>query len=117
VKNYCPKCRETTGLHEKGVCLWCDGELVDADQAHALTANHLRVLRLLRQRGYTIKAIAEANHRAWGYASANTCQHAISVAWKHMGLRKGNHASLSKDTATVVVLANEDRSQPERTGK
>jgi hypothetical protein len=121
VKNYCPKCRETTGLHEKGVCLWCDGDLVDADQAHVLDADKLRVLYQLRADGYaTLTELAKLNYEAWGFKTANSCAVSVSAGWRRLGLkpfrrdhRSNNQFDSCNDAAGVAVL----RSEPAKTGK
>lgn len=99
MRNYCPQCRQETSLHENGICPWCDTPLRIKTRDGALSERHLRVLYELKQRGYTVKAIAQSNYRAWGYSSANTCQNAISLGWRRLELssQQGRPAKAKAD--------------------
>ena len=117
VRNYCRVCREETSLHEKGICPWCDTPLTEkVGRSGALTDYHLHVLRELKDRGFTMKQIAEANYEGWGYSSVNTCCNAISLGWKRLGVNVCSRRRLDKDLSTVPDQLVTSRSQPEKTG-
>lgn len=119
MKNYCRTCREETSLHEKGICPWCDTPLTERANVGALSDKHLHILRDLKERGFTMKQIAEGNYEAWGYSSVNTCCNAISLGWKRLGINvysqvsrvRGNQGFSGESDQLVT-----SRSQPEKTG-
>ena len=117
MKNYCRTCREETSLHEKGICPWCDTPLTEkSGKRGGFTDEQLRVLRALHDRGYGVTQIAEANYKAWGYASAASCQQVIYVGWRRLGINGWRKTRPVFEIGTVVVAGGSIGSQPEKTG-
>lgn len=120
MKNYCRNCREETSLHESGICPWCDTPLTaKTGTTAALSDDQLRILRQLKERGYTVKDIAESNWQAWGYANVYSCRRSISSGWKRLDLLTCSRAHHAKTDLNVRDRADQlvtSRSQPEKTG-
>ena len=119
MKNYCRSCREETSLHEKGICPWCDTPLTERANVGALSDKHLHILRDLRERGFTMKQIAEGNYEAWGYSSVNTCCNAISLGWKRLGINASLQDRPIRQNEGLLRERDQlvrSRSQPGKTG-
>jgi hypothetical protein len=90
VKNYCPKCRETTGLHEKGLCPWCDTPLRKksgrAPGGGKLSEQSVRALHVAHQNGRSIRELGQMIYVKAGYSSAHSAANAICDAFKRLDL-------------------------------
>ena len=93
MKDYCPACRERTGLTERGVCAWCDTPLTakrgggrPPGAGCRFTDEQLRALHVAHLRGQSINELAKQVFEQVGYASYGSCATSISAAWKRLGL-------------------------------
>lgn len=95
--DWCPKCKERTGLPERGICPWCDTPLVFKAKrggwkrpdlrCSKLTDTQLRALYIAyNEHGMSVNALAKRVHAKVGYKSHHSCAVAISEGWKRLGL-------------------------------
>lgn len=93
VRNWCPKCREETGLYEKGVCQWCDTPLRHKagrkpGSGSKLSETQLRALHVAHvEHDRSINELAKSIYGKVGYKSHHGCAVAISNGWKRLGLQ------------------------------
>jgi len=91
VKNWCAKCRETTGLTARGQCEWCDTPLTHKTgrkpgQGSLLSDNQLRALHVAHTEGRSINEMAGKIFDKVGYSSPGSCASAVSHGWKRLHL-------------------------------
>lgn len=112
--DWCPTCRERTGLPEGGVCLWCSATLVHRGRGGKPKGKHRRIsdtqLRALhvayqRDRGLSINALAKAVHGRLGYKSHDSCARAIAEGWARLGLEVRDRVEQVRATCTIHGLA------------
>jgi hypothetical protein len=102
-RNWCPTCRETTGLTERGVCQWCDTPLRHKagrkpGSGSKITKEQLRVLHVAHvQHDRSINELAKSIYAKAGYKSHHGCAVAISNGWKRLGLQ-------ARDRIEMTVL-------------
>lgn len=104
MKDYCPTCRERTGLTERGVCEWCDTPLTakrgggrPPGAGCRFTDEQLRALHVAHLRGQSINELAKQVFEQVGYSSQSSCASCISSAWKRLGLE-------ARDRIEMTVL-------------
>lgn len=90
-RNWCPTCREETGLTDRGICQWCDTPLRHKTgrrpgSGSKLTDEQLRALHVAHVAGRSINELAKHVYAKAGYASHGSCATAISKQWKRLGL-------------------------------
>lgn len=90
VRNWCPKCREETGLYEKGICPWCDTPLRhkggQKPGGGKLRDQSVQALHLAHMDGRSIRELGEMIYVKAGYSSAHSAANSISAAFKRLGL-------------------------------
>jgi hypothetical protein len=93
MRDYCRKCRETTGLWERGVCHWCDTPLTfktgrKPGSGSKITEQQLRALHVAHiKHDRSINELAKSIYAKAGYKSHHGCAVAISNGWKRLGLQ------------------------------
>lgn len=93
IRNWCPKCREETGLYEKGFCQWCDTPLRHKagrkpGSGSKLSETQLRALHVAHvEHDRSINELAKSIYAKVGYKSHHGCAVAISNGWKRLGLQ------------------------------
>ena len=104
MNDYCPTCRERTGLTARGVCEWCDTPLtVKRGGGRApgagckLTDTQLGALHSAHMQGQSINELAKRIYAQVGYSSRSSCASSISNAWKRLGLE-------ARDRIEMTVL-------------
>lgn len=85
---YCEKCQETSAISADRRCLWCD-HLVDQGSRGKkpnVSRSQLEVIhRLCTERDVPLIEIARQSYRELGYSSVNSCNAALSSAFKKAG--------------------------------
>ena len=104
MNDYCPTCRERTGLTARGVCEWCDTPLTakrgggrSPGAGCKLTDTQLRALHAAHMRGQSINELAKSIYVQVGYSSRSSCASSISNAWQRLGLQ-------ARDRIEMTVL-------------
>lgn len=101
MKNWCPNCREETGLYERGVCQWCDtplrhkggrkpgsGSKLSDDQLRALHRVHIEQNR-------SINDLARDIYQKAGYRTPHACAVSISGGFKRLNLRARDRVEMT----------------------
>lgn len=88
---YCPNCREESAIDRKGHCLWCEKPTGEAKRrgkpagVHGnLTDEHLGVLHVYHERGFSIRELGRQVYIKMGYASADSAAVAISAGFRRL---------------------------------
>ncbi len=87
-RNWCPKCREETGLTTRGICEWCDTPLSyktgrKPGSGSKMTDEQLRALHVAHvEHDRSINELAKATYVKLGYASHGSCATSISKGWQ-----------------------------------
>lgn len=110
MRNYCPKCRETTALVERGVCQWCDTPLTHKagrrpGQGCRLTDDQLRVLHAAHvTHERSIRDLAAQVWERAGYASLKACLEGIRNGWRRLGLEYRGRVEATRLASTTHGL-------------
>jgi hypothetical protein len=104
-KNYCPACKERTGLTLRGICEWCDTPLVSIGTgkrgvARKLSDDQVRALHVAHTRGASIRSLGERIYKNAGYSSAKSCANSISSAFAALGLQARDRIEATQKAST-----------------
>lgn len=85
---YCEKCQEESAISADRRCLWCDHPVDQQTRGKKanLSRQQLEVIyRLCTERNVPLVKIANTSYRELGYANPNSCNAALSSAFKKAG--------------------------------
>ena len=85
---HCPKCKEESAISSDRRCLWCDHKVDQAVRGKKakISREQLEVIyRLCAERGVPLVAIAKKSHDELGYSTWQSCNSALSSAFKKAG--------------------------------